>query len=419
MSRVPSKRRGVASTIAKVKPDPNSNIGRPISLSGPLDEIEDRMSNPVGNTYIVSCHGCRTGRSFDVGKNISVVTTSRHQYKASGPTVVKVKDAFGPSLVDTYSVIEPTMAIGQNIIATNNPTIGGVVESIRNTIVPEDEQHATKNHAFAKRTRAVIKMRDSDSQPMTIPESRLFVAGKKISGYEGVFIVKPGVVVRDVTAEFGLTEREDKDRESSLLRQTPHPQVDIFTRLITGLIHQLARYTLTNPGAVDQIKIKENDIKMLETEMENRSVLGKYFLSELGGTHVDRDVLFSDIANHPKIQDGDVIILYVCNDECDKRTGFRHGEPTADRNAKLGVLGRTLSGITGEDNVLKGIIYRDDTPHSDGEMGGGNSNLKTKTKRNIKRKKYKRLSVTTVKRRALRRKLRRSRNRSYRKSYRI
>ena len=207
----------------------------------------------------------------------------------------------------------------------------------------------------------------------------------------------------------------DKDRESSLLSQTPHPQVDIFTHLIIGLKRQLARYTLTNnPGAVDQIK---NDIKMLETEMENRSVLGKYFLRS--GTHVDRDVLFSDIANHPKIQDGDVIILYVCNDECDKHTGFLHGEPTADRNAKLGVLGRTLSGITGEDNVLKGIIYRDDTPHSAGEeMRGGNSKLKTK-KNNIKRKKYKRLSVTTVKRRALRRKLRRSRNRSYRKSYRI
>jgi hypothetical protein len=383
------------------------------------------MGNPVGNIYIVSCHGCRTGRSFDVRQNISVVTTSRHQYKASGPTGVMGTDIFGTR---TYLVIEPTMAIGENIIATiaTNPdqrTIGGVVESIRNSIVPEVGP-ATKNHPLSKGTRAVIKMQDSDSQLMTIPESRLFVPGKKISGYEGVFIVEPGSVsvVRDVTANFGLTKREDR----TIVKQTRHPQHDAINNIINRLKSQLEQYINSESITEEQIKSKKFDIQMLEIELENKSVLGKYkYVAQGmdGTTSVERDVLFSDIANHPTIQDGDVIILHVCNGICDERTSFLHGESTDVRKAKLAQVERTPSTRTGQDNVLTGLIYRDDTPYSEAEdMGGGNSNLKTKKNNNIKNKKYKRLSVTTVKRRALHRKLRRSRshNRSYhRKSYHI
>lgn len=397
------------------------NIGRAISLSGPLDEIRGRMGNPVGNIYIVSCHGCRTGRSFDVRQNISVVTTSRHQYKASGPTGVMGNDIFGTR---TYLVIEPTMAIGENIIATiaTNPdqrTIGGVVESIRNSIVPEVDP-ATKNHALSKGTRAVIKMRDIDSRLMTIPESRLFVPGKKISGYEGVFLVnREEKRIVDVTADFGLTKREDTDR--TIVKQTRHPQHDDINNIIKRLKSQLEQYINSRSITIteEQIKSKKFDIQMLEIELENKSVLGKYkhvAQGMDGTTSVERDVLFSDIANHPTIQDGDVIILHVCNGICDERTSFLHGESTDVRKAKLAQVGRTPSNRTGQDNVLTGLIYRDDTPYSEAEdMGGGNSNLKTKKNNNIKRKKYKRL---TVKRRA-RRKLRRSRNRSYRKSYHI
>lgn len=231
-------------TISKPKPNLRiKSIGRAISLSGPLDEIRGRMGNQVGNIYIVSCHGCRTGKSFDVEKKISVVTTSRHQYKASGPTGVIAIDLLGNR---TYSVIEPTMAIGENIIATiatnpNQRTIGGVVESIRNSIVPEVDP-ATKNHPLSKGTRAVIKMRDSDSQLMTIPESRLFVPGKKISGYEGVFIVEPGNVVRDVTTIFGLIERKDTDRTIVLLTRTQHPQHHYIYDIIERLKRQLESY---------------------------------------------------------------------------------------------------------------------------------------------------------------------------------
>jgi hypothetical protein len=408
--------------------NPKVTPGKPISMSGPLDEIEDRMGNPVGNVYIVSCHGCRTGISFDVKKNISVVTTSRHQYKASGPTGVMGNDIFGTR---TYLVIEPTMAIGENIIATNpdQRTIGGVVESIRNSIVPKVGP-ATKNHALSKGTRAVIKMRNSDRLPMTIPESRLFVPGKKISGYEGVFIVEPDNVnvVRDVTDEFGLRKREDRT-----VKQTQYPQHNCIADIINRLKIQVGRYEKkyhegikSGPITEEQLKqlnryieIKKNDIQMLEIELKNESVLGKYKYAAQGtdGTTVERDVLFSDIANHPKIQDGDVIILHACNGICDERTSLTHGESDADRTANLLAIKRTRSSDTGQDNVLTGLIYRDDTQYSDGEnMGGGNSKLKTKTKRNIKMKKYKRL---TVKRRALRRKLRRSRNRSYCKSYHI
>ena len=156
---------------------------------------------------------------------------------------------------------------------------------------------------------------------------------------------------------------------------------------------------------------------MLEIELKNESVLGKYKYVAQGtdGTSIERDVLFSDIANHPKIQDGDVIILHVCNGICDERTSFLHGEPIDVRRVKLAAFGRTPSISTGQANVSTGLVFDPNVLPSDGEMGGGNSKLKTK-KNNIKRKKYKRL---TVKRRALRRKLRRSRNRSYRKSYRI
>ena len=398
----------------------NSNLGRAISMSGPLDEIRGRMGNPVGNIYIVSCHGCRTGRSFDVRQNISVVTTSRHQYKASGPTGVMGTDIFGTR---TYLVIEPTMAIGENIIATiaTNPdqrTIGGVVESIRNSIVPEVGP-ATKNHPLSKGTRAVIKMQDSDSQLMTIPESRLFVPGKKISGYEGVFIVEPGSVsvVRDVTAVFGLTKREDTDR--TIVKQTRHPQHDDINIIINRLKSQLEQYINSRSIVIteEQIKSKKFDIQMLEIELENKSVLGKYkYVAQGmdGTTSVERDVLFSDIANHPAIQDGDVIILHVCNGICDERGSFQHGEGD-DKRTIIGLRRTRSSSI--EQNVLKGVIFHPTTEYSEGEDlgGGGNSNLKTKKNNNIKRKKYKRL---TVKRRA-RRKLRRSRNRSYRKSYRI
>jgi hypothetical protein len=412
-------------TISKPKPQPrkksttqpNSNIGRSISLSGPLDEIRDRMGNQVGNIYIVSCHGCRTGSSFDVIKNISVVTTSRHQYKASGPTGVMGNDIFGNR---TYLVIEPTMAIGENIIGQPR-TIRGVVESIRNSIVPKVDP-ATKNHALSKGTRAVIKMRDGDSQLMTIPESRLFVPGKKISGYEGVFIVEPGNVVRDVTDEFGLRKREDTDRTSNLLRQTRHPQYDVINNIIECLERQLEHYREVIESGVSiteeqrrYIESKNIDIQMLTIELENKNVLGKYFMKD-AVTNQEREVLFSDIANHPVIQDRDVIILHVCNGICDERTSFLHGESRDVRKAKLSAIQRTRSSDAGQDNVLTGLIFRDDTPYSESEMSGGNSKLKTKTKRNIKRKKYKRL---TVKRRALRRKFRRSRNRSYRKSYRI
>lgn len=426
MSREPSKRRGVASTIAKVKPDP-PRAGNPISMLGPLDNIsQEQMDRQVGNIYVVSGHGCRTGTSFEVGKDISVVSTSRHQYKASSPTVVKVGT--------TYSVIEPTKSIGQNVAGAK--TISELIKSIRNSIVPEVEP-ATKKHALSKGTRAVIKMRNSASQPMRIPESQLFVAGKKISVYEGVFFVnKREGRIDDVTADFGLIERKPADRTSDRLEQTPHPQHDSLSRIISELKDELnwtrehykPLLSNLNPTSEDYLKQgqinryidgKKFDIYMLEIELKNESVLGKYKYVAQGtdGTSVERDVLFSDIANHPKIQDGDVIILHVCNGICDQHTSFLHGEPRDVRRAKLAAFGRTLSSSTGQDNVLTGLIYRDDTTYSDGEnMGGGNSKLKTKTKRNIKRKKYKRL---TMKRRALRRKLRRSHNRSYRKSYRI
>lgn len=401
--------------------------GRAISMSGPLDEIIDRMSNPVGNVYIVSCHGCRTGKSFVVNKNISVVTTSRHQYKASSPTVVKVGD--------TYSVIEPTKSIGQNV--ADAKTISDLIESIQNSIVPQVEP-ATKKHPLSKGTRAVIKMRDRDSQPMTIPESQLFVAGKQISGFEGVFFVNRQTRhIDDVTTRFGLVERKPEDRMSRRFEQTPHPQHDSLSHIIKRLEDEISNITshysdlLSKPNPTPEesserqqlrhyIQGKENDIQMLKIELENTSVLGKYKYVAQGtdGTIVERDVLFSDIANHPTIQDGDVIILHACNGICDERTSLMHGESTADRNLKLSAIKRTRSSDTGQDNVLTGLIYRDDIQYSDGgeNMGGGNSKLKTKTKRKIKMKKYKRL---TMKRRALRRKLRRSRNRSYRKSYRI
>lgn len=401
------------------------SAGRPISLSSdPLDEIRPRMGDPVRNIYIVSSHGCRTGTSFEVGKNISVVTTSRHQYKTSTPTVVKVIEAIiGP----TYSVIEPTMIIGKNIAANPN-TIEGVVDSIRGSISPEDDKHQTMDHALSKRTRAVIKMRKNDIQPMTIPDSRIFVSGKKISGYEGVFLVnreEKRISIVDVTPQFGLIKREPADRTLALKSPKPHPQHAVIEKIIGKLkkdIKQLQEFTqgLTKSGD-GHIRRKQMDIDMLEIELKNESVMGEYKHAPDPHTGVERDVLFSDIANHATIQDGDVIILHACNGICGERMSFMHGEGD-DKRTGTGLRRTRSSSI--EQNVLKGIIYCDDTPYSAGEeMGGGNSNLKTKKNNNanIKKKKNKRLSVTTIKRRALHRKLRRSRsrNRSYRKPYHI
>jgi hypothetical protein len=398
-------------------------------MSGPLDNISQaQMNQPVGKIYIVSGHGCRTGGSFDVEKNISVVTTSEHQYKASSPTGVMGR---GPLGTDTYSVIEPTKSIGQNV--ADAKTISELIESIRNSIVPQVDP-ATKKHPLSKGTRAVIKMRNSDSQPMTIPESRLFVAGKKISGFEGVFFVNSQTRgIEDVSEQFGLTKRDPEDRKSGLLKQTSHDPkvVDYYNGIIGHLKHEVEQYneviksgSITEQSFVDQLRRyiqgKKFDIQMLEIELKNESVLGKYkYVAQSmdGTTSVERDVLFSDIANHSIIRDGDVIILHVCNGICDEHTSLSHGEPAPVRMAKLVAFGRTLSGSTGQTGVKRGLVYHDDTPPSDGEgMGGGNSKLKTKKNNNIKMKKYKRL---TVKRRALRRKLRRSHNRSYRKSYRI
>lgn len=399
------------------------SAGRPISLSSdPLEEIRPRMGDPVRNIYIVSSHGCRTGTSFEVGKNISVVTTSRHQYKTSTPTVVKVIEAIiGP----TYSVIEPTMIIGKNIAANPN-TIEGVVDSIRGSISPEDDKLQTMDHALSKRTRAVIKMRKNDIQPMTIPDSRIFVSGKKISGYEGVFLVnreKKRISIVNVTPQFGLIKREPADR--TLKGSKPHPQHAVIEKIIGKLkkdIKQLQEFTqgLTKSGD-GHIRRKQMDIDMLEIELKNESVMGEYKHAPDPHTGVERDVLFSDIANHATIQDGDVIILHACNGICGERMSFMHGEGD-DKRTGTGLRRTRSSSI--EQNVLKGIIYRDDTPYSAGEeMGGGNSKLKTKKNNNtnIKKKKNKRLSVTTIKRRALHRKLRRSRsrNRSYRKPYHI
>ena len=417
-----NKLRGVSKAkVVKATPNPP---GRAISMLGPLDDIsDDQMARQVGNIYIVSCHGCRTGTSFEVGKDISVVSTSRHQYKASSPIVVKERT--------TYSVIEPTKTIARNV--ADATTISELIKSIRNSIVPEVEP-AMKKHALSKGTRAVIKMRNSASQPMRIPESQLFVAGKKISGYEGVFLVnKLKRRIDDVTAGFGLIERTDRTLVD--VTPPPHPQHDSLSDIIVQLKGELNwtrdhyKTLLSNLNPTPDESLKQGevkhyiegrdiDIKMLETELKNESVLGKYKYVAQGtdGTSVERDVLFSDIANHRKIQDGDVIILHVCNSICDQYTGFRHGESTAVRNAKMEVLGRIFSSNTGQTDISTGLVFDPNLLPSDGEMGGGNSNLKTKTKRNIKRKKYKRL---TVKRRALRRKLRRSRNRSYRKSYRI
>ena len=401
-------------SAGSAKTSPKSNSGRPISLSDdPLEEIAPRMGNPVRNTYIVSSHGCRTGTSFEVGKNISVVTTSRHQYKTSTPTVVKVTEAIiGP----TYSVIEPTMIIGKNIAANPN-TIGGVVESIMGSISPEDDKLQTMNHAFSKRTRSVIKMRKNDSQRMSIPDSQIFVSGKKISGYEGVFLVnREEKRIVDVTHQFGLIKREPADR--TLNGPKPHPQHAVIAKIINKLktdINQIQEFTKGISKSGDpHIRRKQIDIDMLEIELKNESVKGEYKHAPDPHTGVERDVLFSDIVNHATIQDGDVIILNACNGICHERGSFQHGEGD-DKRTRIGLRRTRSSSI--EQNVLKGIIYVPSTPHSEGEeMGGGNSKLKTKTKRNIKKKKYKRL---TVKRRALHRKLCRSRNRSYRKSYRI
>lgn len=410
----------VKPTVAKTKYP--TNVGRPISLLGPLDHIsEDQMKQLVNSIYIISCHGCRTGTSFEVNNRIFVVSTSRHQYKAVSPIFVKV----GPS----YSVIEPTKVIAQNVANAN--TIGVVVESIRNSIVPEFGP-ATKNHALSKRTRAVVKMRDSDSKLMTIPDSRLFIAGKEISGYEGVFVVnKQERRIDDVTTQFGLTERNPAERTIAVVPR-PHPQHDYLTHIIEHLKQEViaGNSILTKPESMTEaevkqlkryIEIKKMDIRMLKIELKNESVQGKYKYVAPHGTHLERDVHFSDIANHPRIQDGDVIILHVCNGICDERMSFMHGE----RDARPRGLTRTPSSIL-EKNVLKGAICDPDVPDSDAgdDMGGGNSNLKTKKNNNIKRKKYKRLRLAslasvTVKRRALHRKLRRSRIRSYRKSYHI
>jgi hypothetical protein len=381
------------------------------------------MGNPVRNTYIVSSHGCRTGAFFEVDKNISVVTTSRHQYKTSTPTVVKVIETI---VGRTYSVIEPTMIIGKNIAANPN-TIGGVVESIMGSISPEDDKLQTMNHAFSKRTRSVIKMRKNDSQRMSIPDSRIFVSGKKISGYEGVFLVnREEKRIVDVTHQFGLIKREPADR--TLNGPKLHPQDAVIAKIINKLkkdINQIQEFTkgLSNSGD-PHIRRKQIDIDMLEIELKNESVKGEYKHAPDPHTGVERDVLFSDIVNHATIQDGDVIILHACNGICHERMSFEHGEGD-DKRTGIGLRRTRSSSI--EQNVLKGIIYVPSTPHSEGEeMGGGNSNLKTKknnnnNNNNIKKKKYKRLSVTTVKRRVLHRKLRRSRsrNRSYRKSYHI
>lgn len=387
------------------------SAGRPISLSSdPLDEIRPRMGDPVRNIYIVSSHGCRTGTSFEVGKNISVVTTSRHQYKTSTPVVVNVIEAI---VGRTYSVVEPTMIIGKNIAANPN-TIGGVVDSIRGSISPEDDKLQTMNHALSKRTRAVIKMRKNDIQPMTIPDSQIFVSGKKISGYEGVFLVnreEKRISIVDVTTQFGLIKREPADR--TLKGAKPHPQHEVIEKIIGKLkkdIKQIQEFTkgLTKSGD-GHIRRKQMDIDMLEIELKNESVKGEYKHAPDPHTGVERDVLFSDIANHATIQDGDVIILHACNGICHERMSFIHGQGD-DKRTGTGLRRTRSSSI--EQNVLKGIIYHPSTPQSEGEeMSGGNSKLKTKKNDNIKRKKYKRLTI-----RALRRKLRRSHNRSYRKS---
>ena len=399
------------------------SAGRPISLSSdPLEEIRPRMGDPVRNIYIVSSHGCRTGTSFQVGKNISVVTTSRHQYKTSTPTVVKVTE---PIIGDTYSVVEPTMIIGKNIAANPN-TIKGVVDSIRGSISPEDDTLQTMDHALLKRTRAVIKMRKNDDiQPMTIPDSRIFVSGKKISGYEGVFLVnreeEKRISIDDVTPQFGLIKREPADRTLNGYTPKPHPQRAVIEKIIGKLKNDIKKIQDLTKGVTTSgdgyIRRKQMDIDMLEIELKNESVMGEYKHAPDPLTGVERDVLFSDIANHATIQDGDVIILHACNGICGERMSFMHGEGD-DKRTGIGLRRTRSSSI--EQNVLKGIIYRDDTPYSASEeMGGGNSNLKTKKNNatNIKKKKNKRLSGTTIKRRALHRKLRRSRSRSRNRSY--
>ena len=361
-------------------------LDSPDSFSSLFDFDEDtvvskvEVANPYNQQILskkfLTCHGCSVpNRKFQVKNNITVVLCSRLGCSSSSPKLMHGNP------VDTKTLLKKVK---------NSVTFLDAVSDIRSQIIPEilDEEKIAKIkkgeqlYTLSKDTEGVVKARKNSTTPIEMQEMLLFLRGC-FNKDEGVYDLDEHGEVRDISAQYGLFERDYESRNPrsnfeacSYLEYVVRSDIDRRTaaevkhkykmmeaikyhqserdRLVSH-IQKLTGYTkvcLLEQVANIEMKIKEYT-KKLETVTKNIDAIqkmhdsitvdGKYYLKDIHGNPI-AIVPLSYILNHPSNIDRTLFIVKVCRNMCgehlpeEQRYTLRKRKSSDDDSSKVSTL---------------------------------------------------------------------------------
>ena len=337
-------------------------------------EIANPFDQRILSKKFLTCHGCTVpNRFFKVEKDITVVLCSRLGCSSSSP---KLSNG---NITDTKLLLEKVKYSDTFLHAVND---------IRSQIIPEilDQEKIDKIkkgeqlYTLSKDTEGVVKTRKNSSEPIEMQEMLLFLRGC-YNKDEGIYDLDEHGEVRDISAQYGLSEREYNDDRNPVSNFEHCSYLNYVVRSDVGrrTAAEVKHKDLMMNAIKNNMKVRDNILqhieklrgysqiclrhqvpmieskiqeytKKLETVTKNIDAIkkmrdsitvdGKYYLKDTRGNPI-AIVPLSYILNHPSTRDGTLFIVKVCRNMCgehlpeEERYTSRKGKSSDDDSSKV------------------------------------------------------------------------------------
>jgi hypothetical protein len=352
------------------------------------------IANPFDQTILskkfLTCHGCSVPKhSFEVKKNVTVVMCSRYGCSSSSPKL-------------SNGNITDTKLLLKKVKDSNN--FKDAISVIKRQIVPKNIEKG-ETYSLSGNTEGVVRTRNTVKEPIVMQEMLLFLRGC-YNKDEGIYELDEHGEVRDISREYGLSEREYGDRNPasnfdhcSYLDYVVRSDVDRRTAaevthkdlMMNAIKHNMkvrdnilqhieklrgySQICLLHQVPMIESKIQEYS-KKLETVQINIETIQKMHDSIVvdGKYYIKKDdetphaiVPLSYILNHPSTRDGTLFIVKVCRNIC------REHRPDEVRYTSQRKSSDDDKSPKSRQRVKKWVFSRDRSPRSPSPEGRSRS----------------------------------------------
>ena len=332
-------------------------------------EIANPFDQRILSKKFLTCHGCTVpNRSFKVNKNVTVVMCSRHGCSSSSP---KLSNG---NITDTKLLLEKVK---------DSDNFKDAVSVIKRQIVPKNIEKG-ETYSLSGNTEGVMRTRKTVNAPIEMQEMLLFLRGC-YNKDEGIYDLDEHGEVRDISREYGLSERKYNDRNpQSNFEHCSYLNYVVRSDVGRRTAAEVKHKDIMMNAIKNNMKVRDNilqhieklrgysqiclrhQVPMIESKIQEYSKkleIAKLNIEDIEKMHnsivVDGKyyrtphtiVYLSDILNHPSTRDGTLFIVKVCRNICGERL------PEEER----------YTGKSSDDdnqNVHKWVFSRDRNPRS-------------------------------------------------------